>query len=60
MAGTERNRRGLPGCAVVALKRGRTQRIRNGAFVAVLAAFAYGVSVAISKSRAGPFARLVH
>jgi uncharacterized membrane protein SirB2 len=44
----------------IALKRGRTQRIRAGAFVAALAAFAYVVSVALSKSLAGPFARLAH
>jgi uncharacterized membrane protein SirB2 len=44
----------------VALKRGRTQAIRNGAFVGALAAFAYVVSVALSKSLAGPFARLLH
>jgi uncharacterized membrane protein SirB2 len=44
----------------LALKRGRTQRIRNAAFAGALAAFAYVVSVAITKSLAGPFARLLH
>ena len=47
-------------CGTVALKRGRTPRVRTGAFVAALAAFGYVVSVAFSKSVAGPFARLLH
>lgn len=37
----------------IALKRGRTRRIRVAAFVAALALFAYIVSVAITKSPAG-------
>ncbi len=46
-------------CGTIALKRGRTRRQRAGAFVAALAAFGYVVSVAYSKSVAGPFARLL-
>ena len=37
----------------IALKRGRTTRIRMAAFVGALALFAYIVSVAITKSPAG-------
>jgi uncharacterized membrane protein SirB2 len=37
----------------IALKRGRTQRVRVAAFAAALALFAYIVSVAITKSPAG-------
>jgi len=37
----------------IALKRGRTQRVRVAAFAAALAMFAYIVSVAITKSPAG-------
>lgn len=44
------------GLGTVALKRGRTPRIRAIAFVGALAAFGYIVSVALSKSAAGPFA----
>jgi uncharacterized membrane protein SirB2 len=41
---------------MVALKHGRTGGIRAAAFVGALIAFAYVVSVALSKSPAGPFA----
>jgi uncharacterized membrane protein SirB2 len=47
---------GLTGYIVlgsIALKRGRTTRIRVAAFVGALALFAYIVSVAITKSPAG-------
>jgi len=47
-------------CGTIALRRGRSQRVRAGAFVAALAAFGYVVSVAFSKSAAGPFVRLLH
>jgi uncharacterized membrane protein SirB2 len=47
------------GCGVVALRRGRTLRTRVVAFVAALAVFGYVVSVAFSKSLAGPFARML-
>lgn len=46
------------GFGTVALKRGRSQRTRLAAFVGALAAFGYVVSVALSKSAAGPFASL--
>ena len=41
----------------IALKRGRTRAIRVAAFFAALAVFAYIVSVAVTKSPAGPLAR---
>ena len=41
----------------IALKRGRTRAIRVAAFFAALAVFAYIVSVAVTKSSAGPLAR---
>lgn len=44
------------GFGTVALKRGRDQRTRLAAFVGALAAFGYVVSVALTKSVAGPFA----
>ena len=47
-------------CGTIALKRGRTQRVRTGAFVAALAAFGYVVSVALGKRAAGPVAWLLH
>ena len=46
-------------CGAMALRRGRTRRGRMAAFVAALAAFGYVVSVALSKSVAGPFVRFV-
>jgi uncharacterized membrane protein SirB2 len=42
----------------IALRRGRTRRARIAAFVAAVATFAYIVSVAITKSPAGPLALL--
>ena len=42
----------------IALKRGRTMRVRVAAFIAALALFAYIVSVAITKSPAGFWAWL--
>jgi uncharacterized membrane protein SirB2 len=46
------------GLGMVALRRGRTRRVRVAAFVGALAAFGYVVSVALSKSVAGPLSRL--
>ena len=43
---------------LVALRRGRSLGVRVGAFVGALAVFGYVVSVALTKSAAGPFARL--
>ncbi|MGB2815630.1 MAG: SirB2 family protein [Burkholderiaceae bacterium] len=40
----------------IALKRGRTRRIRETAFVAALLAYAYIVSAALTKSPLGPLA----
>jgi uncharacterized membrane protein SirB2 len=42
----------------VALKRGRTRRVRVNAFAAALATFGYIVSVAVTKSPLGVLARL--
>lgn len=42
----------------VALKRGRTRRVRIVAFAAALATFGYILSVAVTKSPLGAFARL--
>ena len=42
----------------IALKRGRTRRVRSVAFAAALATFGYIVSVAITKSPLGVLARL--
>jgi uncharacterized membrane protein SirB2 len=47
------------GCGMVALRLGRTRRARAIAFAGALAAFGYVVSVALSKSVAGPFARML-
>ena len=44
---------------LVALRFGRTLRVRTIAFVGALIVFGYIVSVALHKSVAGPFARLV-
>lgn len=43
---------------MVAMRRGRTRRVRVAAFVGAVAVFGYVVSVALTKSVAGPFARL--
>jgi uncharacterized membrane protein SirB2 len=48
------------GLGTVALKPGRTARTRLAAFVGALIAFGYVVSVALSKSAAGPFAGVAH
>jgi len=40
----------------IALKRGRTPRARSAAFAAALLAYAYIVSVALTKNPLGPFA----
>ena len=42
---------------MVALRRGRTRRARVAAFVSAVLVFGYVVSVALTKSVAGPFAR---
>jgi uncharacterized membrane protein SirB2 len=47
------------GCGMVALRLGRSRRTRAIAFASALAAFGYVVSVAFSKSVAGPFARML-
>lgn len=44
---------------MVALRRGRTLGARVAAFVGALAVFGYVVSVALTKSVAGPFGRLL-
>lgn len=46
------------GLGLVALRLGRTRRVRMIAFVGALIVFGYIVSVALHKSVAGPFARL--
>jgi len=46
------------GLGLVALRFGRTRRVRTIAFVGALIVFGYIVSVALHKSVAGPFARL--
>jgi uncharacterized membrane protein SirB2 len=43
---------------MVALRRGRTPAMRDAAFVAALASYAYVVSIALTKSPLGPFAAL--
>ncbi|MPZ46127.1 MAG: regulator SirB [Betaproteobacteria bacterium] len=47
------------GCGLVALRLARTRRARTIAFAGALAAFGYVLSVALNKSVAGPFARLL-
>jgi uncharacterized membrane protein SirB2 len=44
------------GCGTMALKRGRSQEQRAFFFVAALLAFAYIVTVAVSRSALGPLA----
>jgi len=42
----------------IALKRGKTRRMRVGAFVAAIATFVYIVMVALTKSPLGVFAQI--
>jgi uncharacterized membrane protein SirB2 len=46
------------GLGMVALRHGRTQRVRTVAFGGALMVYGYIVSVALNKSVAGAFARL--